>query len=281
MQYLLIQLIQSFFTDSTGYANELLLDFFNIAFKADEVIGNMGIGGFSAVFKLFLDFGLYLIVLKFLKKGFDQYVLWIDADPDADPLGLLVNFVKAMFVALCFGEMYNWLLSIIKWATDETLTKLGLMSTLSITDIILNAATLGLFAICLKVIFFIIYIILLIDTIKRGLEMIVLRAGIPIAASGLIDSDGGVFRTYLQKFYQSAITVFLQIVMVKIGLVLMTNAHLLYGIAALIMAKGTPKFLQEFVIFPSSGGGLSTVYQTARLGQMAKQINWAKLAGRA
>jgi hypothetical protein len=32
--------------------------------------------------------------LKFLKKGFETYVLWTEGDADADPLLLLTNFLK-------------------------------------------------------------------------------------------------------------------------------------------------------------------------------------------
>ena len=33
---------------------------------------------------------------KFLKKGFETYVLWSDGDADEEPIAILTNFFKAM-----------------------------------------------------------------------------------------------------------------------------------------------------------------------------------------
>jgi hypothetical protein len=40
----------------------------------------------SRVQKLCLEMAVAMIILKFLKKGFETYVLWTDGDADADPL---------------------------------------------------------------------------------------------------------------------------------------------------------------------------------------------------
>jgi hypothetical protein len=103
------------------------------------------------------------------------------------------------------------------------------------------------------------------------LEIFILRVGLPLACVGLMDSDNGAFRTYIQKFFQSTLAVLVQIVLAKMGVALMLNTHVFWGLAALLLALRTPRFLQEFIIVSGGhGGGIGTVYQSVRLVQIAK-----------
>ena len=45
---------------------------------------------------ILLGFGVSLVILKFLKKGFECYVLWTDGDPDNEPIALVIRFVQAV-----------------------------------------------------------------------------------------------------------------------------------------------------------------------------------------
>ena len=102
--------------------------------------------------------------------------------------------------------------------------------------------------------------------------MLILRIGLPVACVGLLDSDKGVFRTYMQKFFQSTFSIIIQIALAKMGVGLMLNAHVFWGLAAVMLSVRTPKFLQEFMITSGGNpsGAMGTVYQTVRLVQIAK-----------
>ena len=79
-------------------------------------------GGGSMVdvlFEILLGFGVSLIILKFLKKGFECYVMWTDGDPDSEPIQLIIRFVQAIAVAVCFPVMYGWLPSMNCWITGQ------------------------------------------------------------------------------------------------------------------------------------------------------------------
>ncbi|CDI50108.1 hypothetical protein BN906_02118 [Clostridium tetani 12124569] len=54
----------------------------------------------------------------------------------------------------------------------------------------------------------------------------------------------------------------------------MLNTHVFWGIAALILAIKTPRFLQEFIIISGGQGSgvMGTIYQSARLVQIAKGV---------
>lgn len=252
--------------------NEMLSGIVPLALHAEEHMKGLGINGFSTLFKIFLDFGISLIILKFLKKGFEIYVLWSDGDADSDPVQLLTNFFRAMIIALSFPVLYGWLSKIIEDFSNEALGALGLNANVSFPTLISTLTTASFFSVLSFLVFFIIFILLYIQFIKKGLEILILRVGLPLACVGLMDADKGVFRSYIQKFFQSTLTVLVQVVLAKLGLSLMFSGHLFWGIAAGYFAIKTPSFLQEFLIFSGGGSMMNTMYSSARLAQMLKSV---------
>jgi hypothetical protein len=109
----------------------------------------------------------------------------------------------------------------------------------------------------------------------RGLEMLILRVGVPIACVGLLDNDSGVFKNYLTTFFKSMLTIVVQVALAKLGVGLMLNMHVFWGVACMILALKTPRFLSEFVV-PSGGGGgggvINNVYHSVRLVGMARHM---------
>ena len=63
----------------------------------------------DTLFDIVLGFGVSLIILKFLKKGFECYVMWTDGDPDMEPAGIVIRFMQAVVVAVCFPILYGWM----------------------------------------------------------------------------------------------------------------------------------------------------------------------------
>lgn len=234
----------------------------------------LGINAIQSIFDIFFGFGISLIILKFLKKGFDRYVLWQDGDSDVEPAIMFMGFLKALAIAICFPTMYQWLATVIEDMSSELINIIsGDMST-DFSAIINGISSAGLFTGIVSLIFFICFFILYIQFLTRGLEIMILRIGLPLACVGLMDRDNGVFKTYLQKFFQSTLGVLIQIVLAKMGVGLMLNAHVFWGVAAMVLAIKTPKFLQEFLIISGggSGGMMNKVYSTARIYQMSKAI---------
>jgi hypothetical protein len=247
-----------------------------MAFYA-ELYLNTSIAGsmldFSGLYNLFFGFGVSLIVLKFLKKGFDVYVGWNDGDPDLDPLSLVTNFLRAMAVALCFPILYETLVTATSDMIDQTILVIGqLTNQQSVIDIIVNAISNSIFMALAGLILVIIYLILWVQFMMRGVEMLVMRVGLPIACTGLIDNDKGIFAPYMKKFFMNAATVLIQIALVKLSLTVMILGNPFYSLAIAFVAMRTPKFLQEFVVQMGGAGGSITnsLYHSSRLYQMAK-----------
>lgn len=246
-----------------------------LALYAEDHMAGIGFENFNFLFDIFFGYGVSLIILKFLKKGFDIYILWVDGDSDADPIMLLTNFFRAMATAIAFPTIYGWFAKIIENLSTEVMRVIGLNMDTNFVTIANQVASLGLFPAVMYLVFIIIFIYLYIQFIVRGLEIFILRVGIPLACTGLMDADKGVFKTYIQKFLQEFFTVLVQVVLAKLGLALMLNSHIsnmniFFGIAALLLAAKTPRFLQEFLIVSSSGGGMNGVYSAARMVQMTK-----------
>ncbi|GHU97195.1 hypothetical protein FACS1894208_12490 [Clostridia bacterium] len=274
MEILLVALIAALLNTALIFVSTALDTLAPMAFHAERVIGS----GFSAntvtdLYNIMLTYGIALIVLKFLKKGFEAYTLWTDGDPDSDPILLVTNFIKALAVALGFTFAYDWICDVAENILNALLAQVQVSTTMTMQGYIAQVASLGLFDAVVSLVFFVFWFLLYIQFIMRGLEIMVLRIGMPIACLGLLDSDKGIFKPYLQKFFQNAATVIVQIVLCRLGVNLLLNNHCVWGVAAMMTALSTPKFLHEFML--AAGGNVNisnSVYHTARIGQMVKGL---------
>lgn len=274
MEVILIALISAILTVALEYVNDVLNSIVPIALHAEQYMTTLlGGSGFQATFDVLFNFGISLIVLKFLKRAFDSYVLWQDGDPDSDPLNLVTKFLRAIVVAVSFPTLYNWLADATEDMTNQILNSLSGSLSTSFANQVMSMASLNLFNAIVSLVFFICFFFLYIQFLMRGMEILVLRMGVPIACTGLLENDKGVFSSYIKKFFQSTFTVVVQISLAKMSVGLMLNAHVFWGIAAMMLALKTPKFLQEFMLVSSGGGNpMNTVYHTTRMVQMAKSV---------
>ena len=276
MEYIIMLLISSLLTGCMLYVNTMLEGIVPIALHAEDYMDTLlGTNGINEIFDIFFAFGVSLIILKFLKKGFERYILWTDGDADTEPIILLTGFFKALAIAVCFPTLYDWLAEIISDFSSQVITIISKDMNTDFSTVITGISTAGLFTGILSLIFFICFFMLYIQFLTRGLEILILRIGVPLACVGLMEEGNGIFRTYTQKFFQSTLAVLVQIVLAKLGMALMLNTHVFWGLAALLLALRTPKFLQEFIIISNGQGGggmVNKIYSTARIYQMGKSV---------
>ena len=269
-------LISAILTGCLGYVNSLLDGLVPIALHAELYMDTLlGTDGISGIFDIFFAFGMSLIVLEFLKKGFERYILWTEGDADTEPIILLTGFFKALAVGICFPTMYGWLTEIVSDLSNQLITIISQDMATDFSSVITGIASAGIFTGIVSLIFFVCFFMLYIQFLTRGLEILILRVGLPLACVGLMDNDNGIFRSYIQKFFQSTMAVLVQVVLAKLGVALMLNTHVFWGLASLLLALRTPKFLQEFLIISGGQGGggmMNKVYSTARIYQMGKTV---------
>lgn len=266
MDVVLTNLIASIIEGAETFFNELLLDLVNLCLRAENTMTSLtGVSWFDMVYQVFFALGISMIVVKFLKRGFECYVGWSEGDPDSDPMQLVVNFVKALAVAVCFPVLYGWLADGVTEITDQLITIIGDATAPGLSAVVATIVTGGLFAALTTLIFFIMLFVLWVQFIGRGLEIVILRCGMPWACMGLIDSDKGVFGTYIKRLFQSVLTVIVQVSLVKLGIGMMIQGHGFWAIACLMMSMKTPKLLQDFLMSYGPGGGLNSAAQGAGL----------------
>lgn len=95
------------------YIDEMLQELVLMTLYADRyMLAANGGSMVDVLFDILLGFGVSLIILKFLKKGFECYVMWTDGDPDTEPAGLVIRFMQAVAVAVCFPIVYGWMAKI-------------------------------------------------------------------------------------------------------------------------------------------------------------------------
>ncbi len=241
-----------------------LRDIADIAFRADNYMTSeigMNLDNLFTVLRLF---GLYLVVLKFLKKGFDIYILWSEGDADMDPFILATGFFKAIVITVTFNTLYDYVVKIILDMMNRVLNSINNVNldTASLIELLSQYIVKGLIMLIVAIVYLIFYLILWVQFIQRGLEIFILKAGIPLASVGLMDSDGGVFKPYIKKFTQEIFTVLVQTFILKLSIAFMMNGHFMFGIAAIGLALKAPQFLQEFIML--SGGGQGVVSKASQ-----------------
>ncbi len=280
MTIVIIALIAAILIGLTPFfSSPMLGELYTTVFDCGKYLTTVtGIEFFSLLMPITYGIGLSLIILKFLKKAFDIYVLWTDGDPDADPFLLLTNFIRAVGTALVFQWLYGIFVDIFEDITETIVGKIG-DNTSNFAVWVTAITSEGIVPAIAGLIFVIIWIILYFSFMARGIEMMVMQAGVPLACVGLLDNDKGVFRAYINQFVKAFATTIVQIMLCKIGVSLMIGvtvikpSNIFWGIACMIAAISMPKVLREFLI-PTGGDGhmINTVSQTVHITSMAKNI---------
>lgn len=278
MEVILVLLIVAVLNGAVAFIDSMLADLIPMTLHADQYMTAAGGGSMvDVLFQILLGFGVSLIILKFLKKGFECYVMWTDGDPDSEPTQLIIRFVQAVAVAVCFPVMYGWLADITEDLTNQLITAIGASTNYDWQAWVNGLSSAGLVTAIFGLIFVICYFILYFQFLMRGVEIMILRIGLPLACTGLLDNDKGVFKTYLTKFFQSTVAVMVQISLCKLGVAMMMNVginlNVFWGIACLVLAIKTPRFLSEFMVPTGGGGGMvNNIYHSVRLVGMAKNL---------
>ena len=246
MEVILVLLIVAILNGAVAFIDEMLSDLVPMTLHADQYM--IGAGGGSMVdvlFEILLGFGVSLIILKFLKKGFECYVMWTDGDPDSEPVYLVIRFIQAVAVAVCFPVLYGWMADITTSLTDELLAAIGAATDYDWMAWVNGLSSAGIVTAIFGLVFVISYFMLYFQFLMRGLEIMILRIGVPVACVGLLDNDKGVFKNYMMKFFQSAFSVVVQITLCKLGVGMMMNMSVFWGIACIVLAIKTPPVLKR------------------------------------
>lgn len=272
MYFILSALITSLLNMALPFILNLINQIANFAFEADKFLGEYFVTAYDVMYNI----GISMIILKFMKKGFEIYVLWTDGDPDNEPIQLLINLVKAMAVAIGFRPIYDIFVSVLKEALDSIIVPIKI----SLNHDVLSTAIPALDVLPAIVILvgFIMFVILSVRALSLGIQLIILNIGMPLSCVGLLDNDKGVFKNYFMSYAKTFLTILIQIVLMKVGVaILFTNVTsgnvfmMICGIAVLVMAMKTPNLLQEWLVPASPGGGM--MHKAYSMSMMASMVH--------
>lgn len=275
MEKLLTDLISSIIGGVDNIINTAFNSLMDLCFNAEYTLThNFGfeVMSFDNLKAIIFSMALSLIILKFLKKGFDIYILWTEGESDTPPLTFIVYFIRAVVVLICFTVLYDWIIQIAKDFGNQMLTAMNFNNDLPLTTTIANYVMNGIFCGIIGIIVLILLFVLYVQFIIRSFEIFILKLGFPLACVGLVYADGGVFKSYFDKLFKSILTVLIQIVLCKISLALIMSTQYLYAIAGIIMSIKTPRLLQEFMLGGSMGGISNIVITASKTIELSGQI---------
>ncbi len=182
-------------------------------------------------------------------------------------------FVRAIVVALSFEVLFDLVVEIAELFGNQLLNALSLDLMLLDWGYVVEFCMTSLFSSITCVIAIILFVVLYIQFLVRGVEILILRLGFPLASVGLLESNSGIFQSYSQKMFKSVLTVIVQIILCKLGLALIFTGHWFYAIATVMMALKTPSFLQEFMLTGGSSGGISAIIMnTSKTIELSRQV---------
>ena len=257
MEDMLVNLVTSIVNQAEILFNDFLISTMETAFfseKSMEAYIGGGMIDFNSVYNVIFSFGITILILKFLKKGIETYILWQSGEATNSVWGLVFKFTQAVIIAISFPYIYKLGIDIASSFGKSVLEvlKVDTSSSALISNLVATITTGGLFTAVLVIVLLVLIVILYIQLLKRGIEILVLRLGLPLACQGILDSDNGVFSPYTKKFFQNVITVIVQVLLIKLVLLLILGGNIFLSIACCLLAL-SPKFLQEFAL--TSPGG--------------------------
>ncbi len=233
----------------------------------------------ASAYEVMYTYCALLLVLKLLWKGWNVYVLWNSGDPEVPPGELLRGAAWAIVVTAAFPLAYEIGVSVALEVVD-TVLKFFNISTPGVSGIgsleqlgtaLANITSGGGLSVILALVFIIVYLLLLLKMLAQGAELFVFRLAVPIAAIGLVNSDGGAWTGYMQMLLREVFTVMMQYFCVILGAKILAGGDtwaLAVGIAFEVTAFAAPKLLSQ-VLLPSGGGGMMqkayTVSMVARM----------------
>ncbi len=231
--------------------------------------GALTAGDLTNMYNYIYLMALSLITLKFLFKGFSIYILWRDGDADSSPQTMLIGAAQAVVVAVAFPTLYDIMASVTLTFASSLMgyigigeAKLGMLATL-------HYASNGIIEVVFVLVYLVMYAFMYIKLLSRGFELLVVRLGVPFACTGLIDSDSGIFKSYMQILWKAMFTSVVQIVLLSFSASIVVSGHVIIGIAAITAAFATPAMMQQILLAAGRGGGVTQKVYAASAGVRA------------
>jgi hypothetical protein len=260
------KIIEDFFGGIVRKTLEAMTDFgedtFSYYLNFDKAIKSAAPSfSFDKLYTYMAALSLGIAIMLFLKKGFEIYILWNDGDSDLDPVVFLASFIKMTVVIVWFSSAYGYGVEV----ATNIFNKLLESITGNVTGKDFLAGLLNFVDLNNGFLFIIFIVVLLINAIRlviqffgRGIELFILRIGVPLAALDMLNADSVAWRAYVKKIIQITLTLELQIFLFFLSLMIPINGikNFIFAIAIQLTAIKLPSFLSELLVVSAGNGGL-------------------------
>lgn len=260
------KIIEDFFGGIVRKTLEAMTDFgedtFSYYLNFDKAIKSAAPSfSFDKLYTYMAALSLGIAIMLFLKKGFEIYILWNDGDSDLDPVVFLASFIKMTVVIVWFSSAYGYGVEV----ATNIFNKLLESITGNVTGKDFLAGLLNFVDLNNGFLFIIFIVVLLINAIRlviqffgRGIELFILRIGVPLAALDMLNADSVAWRAYVKKIVQITLTLELQIFLFFLSLMIPINGikNFIFAIAIQLTAIKLPTFLSELLVVSAGNGGL-------------------------
>lgn len=260
------KIIEDFFGGIVRKTLEAMTDFgedtFSYYLNFDKAIKSAAPSfSFDKLYTYMAALSLGIAIMLFLKKDFEIYILWNDGDSDLDPVVFLASFIKMTVVIVWFSSAYGYGVEV----ATNIFNKLLESITGNVTGKDFLAGLLNFVDLNNGFLFIIFIVVLLINAIRlviqffgRGIELFILRIGVPLAALDMLNADSVAWRAYVKKIVQITLTLELQIFLFFLSLMIPINGikNFIFAIAIQLTAIKLPSFLSELLVVSAGNGGL-------------------------
>lgn len=267
MADMLVELIESFIGGSEATLNSLFKSMVNLVFHIERELSNLKLAdgsfiNFNKIYETIFSFAIYILIIVFISKAIKIYFMMREGDAEENPIKLMIGMIKAVIIMICFKEIYNIFVGIVQEFLNGILSNMTVQGT-NLAEILTGNMGGGIFTAVACLVLLIVWLILICQFIMKGIEILVMRLGIPFASIGLLNSDNGVFIEYVRDFLLTAFTLVVQLGLLNLSILALVNGHLIYGIAIAIVSVNTPMMLGKFMIRPN-GSLINSMGNTAR-----------------
>ena len=267
MADMLVELIESFIGGSEATLNSLFKSMVNLVFHIERELSNLKLAdgsfiNFNKIYETIFSFAIYILIIVFISKAIKIYFMMREGDAEENPIQLMIGMIKAVIIMICFKEIYNIFVGIVQEFLNGILSNMTVQGT-NLAEILTGNMGGGIFTAIACLVLLIVWLILICQFIMKGIEILVMRLGIPFASIGLLNSDNGVFTEYVRDFLLTAFTLVVQLGLLNLSILALVNGHLIYGIAIAIVSVNTPMMLGKFMIRPN-GSLINSMGNTAR-----------------
>lgn len=270
MTDMLVELIQNFISGSESTLNSLFNSMLNLVFFIERELmyiptGETGLAynvDFNQIYQVIFNYATYLLVIVFIAKAIKTYFLMREGDNEQNPIQLVIGMLKAVIVMICFKEIYTIGVGIVGEFLNSILNVMTVEGT-NLAEALSNNIQGGIFTAVACLVLLICWLLLICQFIMKGIELLVMRIGIPIASVGLLNSDGGVFPDYIRSFMMTAFTLVIQLSLLNLSIATLLMNKLIYGIAIAVVAVNTPMIMSKYMVKPSTSP-IHSIGNTAR-----------------